>query len=245
MSRETTAWHLEWLRSVDRPIYMDGRPHPSPNAPHTWAGFSTGEWIGDTLRVRVDAPERGVSAAQRRVPQRRDRGHAVSDPPRQLSDLPRHRLRPGVSDRAADPQHRIPARAQSADSRRIRARSSPRSIGRGASCRTTCRARTRTSSWFAKRYNIPLDVVMAGAANMYPEIRSKIPKSRGGFGPEPPPARPRRSPPVPHSARPAPMTATTIRSRCGAALVVSLVATLPMQRAAARRSSRRSSRARR
>ena len=42
VSRETTAWHLEWLRSVDRPIYMDGRPHPSPNAAHTWAGFSTG-----------------------------------------------------------------------------------------------------------------------------------------------------------------------------------------------------------
>ena len=32
---------------------MDGRPHPSPNALHTWAGFSTGEWVGDTLRVRV------------------------------------------------------------------------------------------------------------------------------------------------------------------------------------------------
>jgi hypothetical protein len=39
-------------------------------------------------------------------------------------------------------------------------------------------------SWFAKRYNIPLDVVMAGAGNMYPEIRSKIPRSRGGLGPE-------------------------------------------------------------
>src|SRR5262245_19879730 len=53
VSRETTAWHMEWLRSVDRPVYMDGRPHPSPNALHTWAGFSTGEWIGDTLRIRV------------------------------------------------------------------------------------------------------------------------------------------------------------------------------------------------
>jgi hypothetical protein len=31
---------FEWLRSVDRPIYMDGL-HPSPNAAHTWAGFST------------------------------------------------------------------------------------------------------------------------------------------------------------------------------------------------------------
>src|SRR6187549_4247734 len=52
-SRETVAWHLEWLRSVDRPIYMDGRPHPSPNAPHTWAGFSTGRWEGDMLTVTV------------------------------------------------------------------------------------------------------------------------------------------------------------------------------------------------
>src|SRR5207244_2017275 len=37
VSRQVVAWHAEWLRSVDRSIYMDGRPHPSPNAPHTWA----------------------------------------------------------------------------------------------------------------------------------------------------------------------------------------------------------------
>src|SRR5919197_1262957 len=53
VSREIVAFHAEWLRSVDRPVYMDGRPHPSPNAPHTWAGFSTGEWIGDILKIRV------------------------------------------------------------------------------------------------------------------------------------------------------------------------------------------------
>ncbi len=34
-----------------RVIWMDGRPHPSPNAEHTWMGFSTGEWNGDTLVV--------------------------------------------------------------------------------------------------------------------------------------------------------------------------------------------------
>jgi hypothetical protein len=32
-------------------IYMDGRPHPPQNAPHTWSGFSTGEWDGDVLVV--------------------------------------------------------------------------------------------------------------------------------------------------------------------------------------------------
>ena len=32
-------------------IWMDGRPHPPANALHTWSGFSTGEWEGDTLVV--------------------------------------------------------------------------------------------------------------------------------------------------------------------------------------------------
>jgi glyoxylase-like metal-dependent hydrolase (beta-lactamase superfamily II) len=30
---------------------MDGRPHPPAWAPHTWNGFSTGEWVGNTLVV--------------------------------------------------------------------------------------------------------------------------------------------------------------------------------------------------
>jgi hypothetical protein len=32
---------------------MDGRPHPSPNALHREGSFATGEWEGDTLRVRM------------------------------------------------------------------------------------------------------------------------------------------------------------------------------------------------
>jgi hypothetical protein len=35
----------------ERTIWMDGRPHPPPWAPHTWMGFSTGRWEGDMLRV--------------------------------------------------------------------------------------------------------------------------------------------------------------------------------------------------
>jgi cyclase len=34
-----------------RTIWMDGRPHPPDNAPHTWMGFSTGKWEGDVLTV--------------------------------------------------------------------------------------------------------------------------------------------------------------------------------------------------
>jgi len=34
-----------------RTIWMDGRPHPSEYAPHTFMGFSTGTWDGQTLTV--------------------------------------------------------------------------------------------------------------------------------------------------------------------------------------------------
>jgi hypothetical protein len=36
-----------------RTIWMDGRPHPGPNAPHTWMGFSTGRWDGDMLVIET------------------------------------------------------------------------------------------------------------------------------------------------------------------------------------------------
>ncbi len=51
VSRELTAFHLEYLRSMDRLIYMDGRPHPPAWAPHSWSGFSTGKWDGNMLVV--------------------------------------------------------------------------------------------------------------------------------------------------------------------------------------------------
>jgi hypothetical protein len=35
----------------NRTIWMDGRPHPPESAPHTFMGFSTGKWEGNTLTV--------------------------------------------------------------------------------------------------------------------------------------------------------------------------------------------------
>jgi hypothetical protein len=51
VTREIKAYHAEWLRQVRIPIYLDGRPHPSPNAPHNWLGFSTAVWEGDMLKA--------------------------------------------------------------------------------------------------------------------------------------------------------------------------------------------------
>ena len=51
LSREIVGFRVQFMRSLDRPIYMDGRPHPPAWAPHSWSGFSTGEWVGQTLKV--------------------------------------------------------------------------------------------------------------------------------------------------------------------------------------------------
>jgi hypothetical protein len=36
---------------TDRTIWLDGRPHPPEYAERTWQGFSTGQWVGNTLTV--------------------------------------------------------------------------------------------------------------------------------------------------------------------------------------------------
>ncbi|HLH30551.1 MAG TPA: hypothetical protein VKY31_05075 [Terriglobia bacterium] len=51
LSRDIKAYHIQFMRSEDWPVYMDGRPHPPGYAPHLWNGFSTGEWIGNTLKI--------------------------------------------------------------------------------------------------------------------------------------------------------------------------------------------------
>jgi hypothetical protein len=51
-SQEPLAIHL-YLGTYEqsRTIWLDGRAHPPEYMPHTWMGFSTGEWHGDDLVV--------------------------------------------------------------------------------------------------------------------------------------------------------------------------------------------------
>jgi hypothetical protein len=52
ISQDVTEWHVTIMWQLQhRVIYMDGRPHPSEHALHSWQGFSTGEWEGDMLKV--------------------------------------------------------------------------------------------------------------------------------------------------------------------------------------------------
>ncbi len=50
LTGKTAAWVIGgWETRGPMTIWMDGRPHPSPNAPHTQTGFTTGKWDGDVL----------------------------------------------------------------------------------------------------------------------------------------------------------------------------------------------------
>lgn len=52
VTQQVVALHLDISNFQQRRVvWMDGRPHPSVNAEHTWMGFSTGRWEGDTLVV--------------------------------------------------------------------------------------------------------------------------------------------------------------------------------------------------
>jgi hypothetical protein len=50
LSGTIIAWVIGgWEDRAPMTIWMDGRPHPSKNAPHDQTGFTTGVWTGDVL----------------------------------------------------------------------------------------------------------------------------------------------------------------------------------------------------
>ena len=51
--RVAEAIRLDGTFGIDRIVWMDGRPHPVPEALHTFQGYSTGRWEGDSLVVET------------------------------------------------------------------------------------------------------------------------------------------------------------------------------------------------
>jgi hypothetical protein len=52
VTQQAVAFHTRIaFHAMERTIYLDGRPHPGPQAAHTWQGFSTGEWKGNQLAI--------------------------------------------------------------------------------------------------------------------------------------------------------------------------------------------------
>ncbi len=52
VTQRAIAFHTRMgFQEMERTIWLDGRPHPSEYAPHTWQGFSTGTWEDNMLDI--------------------------------------------------------------------------------------------------------------------------------------------------------------------------------------------------
>lgn len=67
-TRELVAFHLQMSESTVATVHMDGRPHPSKYAMHTWNGFSTGEWVSNGSILKVTTTHLKESYLRRNGP---------------------------------------------------------------------------------------------------------------------------------------------------------------------------------
>jgi hypothetical protein len=173
LSREITAFHAEWLRSIDRPVYLDGRAHPTADAAHTWAGFSTAKWDGDVLTVTVTHLKEGYV---------RRNGLPRSD----LATLTEHWVRHGdwltVLEIVNDPVYLSEPFVRSTDYELDLHQQIPpypcevvREVVRPKGSVPNHLPGTNTFlPEFADRYGVPFEATRGGPETMYPEYRKKL-----------------------------------------------------------------------
>jgi hypothetical protein len=178
-SRETVAWHAEWLRSIDNPYYMDGRAQPSNIGPHTWGGFSRAEWVGDMLKMTTTHLKEDYF---------RRNGVPASD----QTTLTQYWIRRGDIltwiTIAVDPIYLSEPMIRSTEYRLVPAMQIPpypctvvEEIDRPAGVVPHyLPGENPFLGDFGKKYNLPLEVTLGGAATMYPELPRKILRERNG-----------------------------------------------------------------
>jgi hypothetical protein len=173
VTRQITAFHAEWLRSVDNIYYLDGRPHPSANAPHTWGGFATAKWDGDMLTITVTHLKEGYV---------RRNGVPRSD----LATVTEHWMRHGnwltVVTVVNDPVYLTEPFVRSTDyelDEHQLVEAYPcdivEEVERGKNVVPHFLPGTNPSlNEFAQVHDLPEEAARGGAATMYPEYRSKL-----------------------------------------------------------------------
>lgn len=173
VSRQITAFRAEWLRSVARTIYLDGRPHPPEGAIHTWAGFSTAKWNGDVLTVTTTHLKEGYL---------RRNGLPRSD----KATLTEHWIRNGdfltVVTTITDPVYLAEPFIRTTDYElNVHQQIPPYPCGvvqevdrpKGVVPHHLPGTNPFLSD-FANEHGIPMEAAMGGPATMYPEFRAKL-----------------------------------------------------------------------
>jgi hypothetical protein len=160
-----------------RTIWLDGRPHPPEEAPHTWMGFSTGTWQGNALVVRTSHLKQGWF---------RRNGLPESDKATLIEYFMRH------GDNMVHVSHVIDPVFLTEPY--VRAQTFRLTLAEGQNWLYPCESvveianqpRGRVPHYlpgenpfveeFGKKYGIPTQVVLGGAETMYPDVQKKLKK---------------------------------------------------------------------
>jgi hypothetical protein len=178
VSRQITAYHAEWLRSVDNPYFMDGRPHPvSDLVPHTWGGFSTAVFEGELLKITTTHLKEDYY---------RRNGVPSSD----HTKMTQYWIRRGDYltwiTIAYDPVYLTEPMIRSSEYRLALNQQIPpypctavEEVDRPQGVVPHHLPGTNQFlKEFGEKHNLPLEVTMGGAATMYPELARKIQRER-------------------------------------------------------------------
>jgi hypothetical protein len=179
VSGKTVAWKIS--AAVDRAvltIWMDGRPHPPPYAPHSFAGFTTGIWEGDTLttyttHIKAGYIRRnGTPSSDEATLTEHIRRHGDVLTITALLEDPVYLTEPYVISRSwqLDPKLRMsetpPPCSPQAEV--------PRLPGDDGSVPHYLPGENPFVNEMTRMYNIPAEAVMGGAETAYPEYRRKL-----------------------------------------------------------------------
>jgi hypothetical protein len=177
VTRQLTAYHAEWLRSIDNPYYMDGRAHPSDLAIHTWGGFSTAAFEGEMLKI---------STTHLKEDYYRRNGIPSSD----RATLTQYWIRRGDYltwvTIAYDPVYLTEPMIRSSEYRLALNQQIPpypcdvvEEVVRAKGVVPHELPGTNTFlGEFGKKYNLPMEVTKGGAETMYPEAARKLEAAR-------------------------------------------------------------------
>lgn len=173
------AWRVSAGGSDRAPItiWMDGRPHPSPNALRVFSGFTTGRWEGDRLVARMTHMKRGIM---------RRNGVPLSDRATMTLHFVRHDDILTIMGIIEDPIYLEENLVQTGSYRL-----NPR--GNAPATNPTCFPFTEIPVYdkvgsvphflpgtnddaetFAKQYGLPLEAAYGGAQTIYPEYRKRL-----------------------------------------------------------------------
>jgi hypothetical protein len=177
VTRQLTAYHAEWLRSIDNPYYMDGRSHPSDLAVHTWGGFSTATFEGEMLKI---------STTHLKEDYYRRNGVPSSD----RATLTQYWIRRGDYltwvTIAYDPIYLTEPMIRSSEYRLALNQQIPpypcdvveEVVRAKGIVPHELPGTNQFLGEFGKKYNLPMEVTQGGAASMYPEAARKLEAAR-------------------------------------------------------------------